>query len=65
MSETLAKHLICLSAHTMQSCDGHGLDSHLSPDIFSCQMNIKTSLYTSVIGIRNAYNITGSEEISF
>ena len=32
------------------SCDNHGFDSHLSPEIF-LQINLRTSLYASVIGL--------------
>ena len=33
------------------SCDGRGFDSHLSPEMFSFETNLSTSLYTSVIGL--------------
>ena len=33
------------------SCDGCGFDSQLSPEIFSFERYLRTSLYTGVIGL--------------
>ena len=50
MVPPLSRSLTQVSTH--QSCDGRGFDSHLSPEMFSFQIYLGTSLYTSVLGLK-------------